>query len=670
MKAGRSPRLLFATVIWTVASLVGCVCLTAAAAASSTATVNVSTKTARVGELVQVTGTGWAPVGETVQISVCGQDALNLSEDCDQASEYTAAIRAGGIFYGAVVVHLPPAPCPCVVLVRNQGSFSGVRERITILGARTVPIPAHAAPSDPVALSTKVLTPMSVGSWFGGPKTVTLMLWVRNRSGLDFESPALSVTVGRGSHPSGFVVAKQMAPLHAGATQVLRIPVTLPAFTFGSYSVQAQVITGQGQVATVAGTSSYPWALFLAGALVLQALLILVRNRVRRRLGRAPEPGAPIEVPEPQGAEEPVEVIDLRVPALQPAEVTNAAGEVAEPAGVVELGQPSLPSANVPVAADRLAETVDVIDLRPPSAQVPHVWTTTHRLALLFAQQGLACTVEVLACPVIKLQRTRIRAWADFALSSWDAVHEGNIWADLAIDSAPNTLVPGENFIYEGKGLRLEVHLDAIGPELAVGDNRTVLPIRVRGSASFGNDPNPVDIESVLEKVWVTDASEDSPSSVSGSLTYAQCPGGDSFYLQLGADGEPAGWLVRNGHPSPIVHAERRVEERAGPYPRRVLVELTDDLGRRALADGTAHKGMASKEDDHLTLECRLYWNLDGVAAAGEDRSDIDLDTWRGATRAAFYAMANQSGATATIDHAPPMPSVEPAEHLSDSTRG
>ncbi|HET7523397.1 MAG TPA: hypothetical protein VFJ79_04555, partial [Acidimicrobiales bacterium] len=75
-------------------------------------------------------------------------------------------------------------------------------------------------------------------------------------------------------------------------------------------------------------------------------------------------------------------------------------------------------------------------------------------------------------------------------------------------------------------------------------------------------------------------------------------------------------------------------------------------------------------DDDHLTLECLLYWNLDGVAAAGEDRSDIDLDTWRGATRAAFYAMATQSGATATIDQASPTPKVEPAEHLSDSARG
>ena len=674
MKAWLSTRSIFVTLILVTASLMGCVQLTTAAAASASATVHVSVKTASVGDLVLVTGSGWSPVGDTVQIELCGQDALNLSDDCGLADQYTAAIRPGGVFYGALTVHLPPTPCPCVVLVRNQFGSSGLRVPITIVGAPTAPISTRGAAPEPVAVSGKVLTSLSAGSWFGGPRQVTLLLRIRNRSTADFQSPALSVTVGRGSHPDGFVVAKQLGPLAAGSSQELRIPVTLPAFTFGTYSVRAQVITGQGQVATVVSTSSYPWALFLAGALVLQALLLLLRNRVRRRLGRAPEIGAPTEVPELQGADEPVEVIDLRLPALEPVEVTNAASEVAEPVEVVQLGQPSLKFADVPATVDHLAETVDVIDLRPPSAQSPHVWTTTHRLALSFPQQGLACAVEVLACPVIKLQRTRIRVWADFALSSWDALHEGSVWADLATDSAPNTLVPGGNFIYEGKGLRLEVQLDAIGPELAVGDNRVVVPVRVRGSASFGGDPTTVDIESVLEKIWVTDASEDtSPSdsgSPGGSLTYAQSPGGDSFYLQLGADGEPAGWLVRNGHPSPIVQAERRVEERAGPYPRRVVVELTDDLGRRVIADGTAHKGMASKEDEHLTLECRLYWNLDGVAAAGEDRSDIDLETWRGATRAAFYAMANQSGATATTDHPAPMPTVEAAEHLSDSARG
>lgn len=657
-----------------VTSLVGSVWVTTAAAATSGPTVNVSTKTTTVGELVQVTGAGWSPVGGTVQIALCGQDALNVSTDCDQADEYTAAIRSGGVFYGAIVTRFPPSPCPCVVLVHNEGSFSGVSVPISVVGARTSPVPTRPQSSDPVTVSAKVLSGMSVGSWFGGPAKVTLLLHVRNRSTADFASPALSVTVGRGAHPSGFVMAGPLAPLAAGATQVLRIPVTLPAFTFGQYSVRAQVITGEGQIATVARTSSYPWGLFLIAALVLQALLLLLRNRVRARLARR-VPEMPVAEPELQGEVEPVEVIDLRVPSVESAEVTEAAGQPTEPVGAVDLGQTSSQPVDVAaVSDDQLAEAIDVIDLRPSSAHAAHLWTTTHRIALVLAQQRLACTVEVLACPLIKLQRTTVRAWADFALSSWDALHEGNIWADLASDPGVNPLVPDATFVYHGKGLRLELDLVATGSELAVDDHHSVLPVRVRGSVSSGDDVSEVDIESVLEKTWVTDASEDSSAATrepsGGSVTYAQAARGDSFYLRLGADGEPAGWLARNGHPSAIVHAERRVAERAGPYPRRVVVEVTDDLGRRALADGTAHKGMTSKGDEHLTLECQMYWNLDGAAASGEDRSEIDLDTWRAATRAAFYTMANQNGTSATIDHAPPLPPVEPADHLTDSARG
>jgi hypothetical protein len=104
-----------------------------------------------------------------------------------------------------------------------------------------------------------------------------------------YGSPELTVNVGKGSNPNGFVLGRQLAPLGAGGTRVLRIPVTIPAFTFGRYTVRAQVMTPTGSVATVAGTSSYPWGLFVVGAIILIAGLILWRH-IRRRDGPQPTP--------------------------------------------------------------------------------------------------------------------------------------------------------------------------------------------------------------------------------------------------------------------------------------------------------------------------------------------------------------------------------------------
>lgn len=603
MNRTRSIRVFTAATLWTVVSLVACTFATGAASASS-AEVHVSTKTATIGQLVQVTGTGWAPVGQIVQIELCGQNARNVSSDCDQANQYTAAIRAGGVFYGALITHLPPSPCPCVVLVANEGAFSGVRIPITVIGAPTAPIPPEESPPASVAVSARVLGSLSVGSWFGGPKAVTLELRITNRSTASFGSPVVSVTVGRGRSPSEFVVAKSLGPLGVGAKQVLRIPVILPAFTFGNYSVRAQVITGQGQFSKVVATSSYPWGLFVMAALVLQMMLLLVRNRVRARLGRQ----GGIDMP-PEDTEMP-EVVGLRTVEAPLADVT-------------ELPADALVRQNAP-------GQLEIVDLRwaPDDA-----WIISQRMALFLPEDGLTCRVEVLACPVIRLQRTTVLVWADFALSPWDALHEANLWAEMRTDSALGSLAAGQTFRYNYRGLRLELVLRPLGRELHLAHNQSVQRLQVRGSASFDNETSAFDIESILERTWV----DQPPAGVSvadyeppmGSLTYGQVPGGDSFFLRFEADGRPNGWLMRDGGTSQIVTAQRRVEERAGPYPLRMTVELSDELDRSALVKGLASNGMASRDRTSLLLECRMEWSIDGASATGEDRELISVDGWR-----------------------------------------
>jgi hypothetical protein len=260
-----------------------------AAATTSSPQIHLSAQVASVGQLVQVTGSGWSPEGQTVQIELCGQDALNLSDDCDQSNQYFAAIRSGGIFYGALTVRLPPAPCPCVFFVTNAGGHSGDTAPITIPGAPTKAIPLK-TPRKPLALFAHVSAPLSISPLFGGPKRVTLVLRVSNSSDITFSTLVLSVRVGRGDNPSGFVVGRVIGRLAVGASRVVHIPVTIQPFTFGHYTVRAEVITGNASVAVVAGTNSYPWGILVATLLFVQAILLVWRNVIRRHLARSAAP--------------------------------------------------------------------------------------------------------------------------------------------------------------------------------------------------------------------------------------------------------------------------------------------------------------------------------------------------------------------------------------------
>jgi hypothetical protein len=260
-------------------------------AAAARPEVTTSTQYATIGERVAVTGTGWSPVGQTVQIQLCGRNAIGLSNDCDQTNQYTAAIRPGGVFYGSLVIKAPPTPCPCVFMVTAAGSFDGVTVPITIAGAPSAPLPPVTPPrrGPPLRLVPSVDAPMSVSSWFGGPKDVTLVLTVRNTSGIRLNAPALSVTVGRGSTPTGFVVGRQLAPLPAGGSRTLRIPVRIPPFTYGDYTIRSSVATGQGTVANNVSVDSYPWGLFAVAVCILALLLLWM---VRRMAPGDARPGA------------------------------------------------------------------------------------------------------------------------------------------------------------------------------------------------------------------------------------------------------------------------------------------------------------------------------------------------------------------------------------------
>ncbi|GAA2362445.1 hypothetical protein GCM10010170_058540 [Dactylosporangium salmoneum] len=75
--------------------------------------------------------------------------------------------------------------------------------------------------------------------------------------------PAVTVTVGRGERPAGFVAAPPFDELGPGQEREYRVPVTIPAPAYGTYTVHGQ-ITATGwpagpSAAFHAVTTTQPW---------------------------------------------------------------------------------------------------------------------------------------------------------------------------------------------------------------------------------------------------------------------------------------------------------------------------------------------------------------------------------------------------------------------------
>jgi hypothetical protein len=282
-------------------------CLDEAAGAEIAAqvgpTAEAATHVASPGQLVNVSGAGWAPLGGVVTIQICGQNARDLTADCDETNTYSAAIRERGTFSGALVVRLPKTPCPCAFFVTSVIGDSA-RIPLQILGAPVALIPPETSAG--VKLAAKISTPLSVWSWFGGPKPVKVEVRLTNSTGATLVTPVVSVTVGRGSHPTWLAAGRSLQSIPAGIGRVLEIPITIPAVTFGHYTLRVQVATVSGNVATSAQTTNWPWGLLVLLIVIVDLILFAVAGMVRRsRRRHVPTRSTtddPVSVTAPSGA--------------------------------------------------------------------------------------------------------------------------------------------------------------------------------------------------------------------------------------------------------------------------------------------------------------------------------------------------------------------------------
>lgn len=323
--------------------------------------------TATPGQQVMVRGLSW-PGGAQVHLELCGNEGLRGTPDCAQSSSVIATAGPDGAFAAVMVLDTPPVPCPCVLKATGIDSTISVSLPVRIEGLpEMTPEARPAAVPDVsrqlVVLETRLTGESTWSTYFGAAPKRVLHVTVQNIGNVAVTDPNVVIAVGRGEDPTGIVDAPEIGTVQPGESTTMTVPITLDALAFGSYSVVGEIVGFTPPATFEATTSSYPWGLVVLALLAAQAILLLVRNRVRRRVWRRQaEPAAasaPL-TPEPTPALAPT-VIDLD----EPAALAPAATDLDEPA-TIELGPAQLDEQDRDQIALQLASAV-VGALRAPT---------------------------------------------------------------------------------------------------------------------------------------------------------------------------------------------------------------------------------------------------------------------------------------------------------------
>ncbi|MFE0589757.1 hypothetical protein [Micromonospora echinospora] len=251
----------------------------APAAAPVAPTVTLDRAEARPGGRVLVRLAGW-PAG-TVVIEVCGTGPAGCAVD-SSVQTHLAGAGLGGAALTAVV---PPGGCPCQVRVTTLDRRLTAAAPLALTGdpgARPAPAAEHRATVPPVVTAVTVERDPGWWSRLGGPARHTLVVRLRNE-GTAPAAVTMSLTVGRGDDPSGFVPPPAVPDLAVGEERAVRVPVSLPALASGTWTVEGRVVTAGVAAPFRAGVESRPWGptVLLGVAVVVLLAVELLRRRPR-----------------------------------------------------------------------------------------------------------------------------------------------------------------------------------------------------------------------------------------------------------------------------------------------------------------------------------------------------------------------------------------------------
>ncbi len=245
------------------------------------------------GATFKVEGNDW-PADTLIQLEVCGSQARSGSSDCAIGNAQIIASDTNGWFQARLAVVFPPSPCPCVIRAMSQTSAVVATTPVEIPNA-PIEHPGDGAVTAPALRRLEVVHARLRGSdswrtWLGGRPERTLEFQVMNTGSVAVSGATVALTVGPADNPTGFIKPVKIDKLEVGESAAYRMTIHFDSLALGDQAVVATVNGTSVPETFSLTTSTHPWLLIvLPIVLLVQLVLLLMRNRLRRRLNRPAE---------------------------------------------------------------------------------------------------------------------------------------------------------------------------------------------------------------------------------------------------------------------------------------------------------------------------------------------------------------------------------------------
>jgi hypothetical protein len=259
-------------------------------AAAAEPTIGLSASSGRPGDVIIVTLQGWPG---TTTVAVCGNEARRGAVDCDQIGSVGLAGSLTQVQRRKLELTTPPAPCPCVVRAASVADRVVRTVPIDLVGVGTAPV---TDPDVAGAETLKVDARVDRGSpgffdrlrsSLGGSTDRTLELTLTNTGQAPLRGISMVAALAREAQGGEPLQPPNIGLIPPGESGTYRLPVTLPAPSFGSYTVFGTVYGAGTPVTFSAKTSTTPVGLILVVVLLVVIGLAILSLRLRRRQDQA-----------------------------------------------------------------------------------------------------------------------------------------------------------------------------------------------------------------------------------------------------------------------------------------------------------------------------------------------------------------------------------------------
>ncbi len=186
-------------------------------------------------------------------------------------------------------------------------------------------------------------------------------------------------------------------------------------------------------------------------------------------------------------------------------------------------------------------------------------------------------------------------------------------------------------------GVSVRLTFTAVAEPNYLGDSHLDQPGRYQGVVCLFGEEIAVDAFGFRDRSWGPRSQFGlgihGTSSPRGGYSYATASDRDAFHAITMDFGDDClaihGYVLRDGIWSKVASGSRVVTRRHEPsgHPAAVVLDLTDELGRRVHAEGRSLNGLGFFLNPNLyTVNCLTEWTFDGISAYGEDH-----DNWSAA---------------------------------------